>query len=307
MKITLDNRLTRILADNPSEIISHDLISMPESHIHFNWPSLLEYLDLSSSLPSLDGFDVAQPLFDTCIHALSTIKELETIQYLYDSLFTECLNQIKAVPDIHAARLLQSINVSKLKPSYQIVEKTIASSLTHYEDALHEKPSETLHDLILYLAWDRMCICIGRLFDYPCADQIFIQNLDILKKCLLESYLHITEHGRTQPSLYRLLEAFFYLQMREENIEKHSAEEWEMLSKSFKILSDPNKLINFDYIDRGVKEIESEQDAVSYLTIDHADRIDLRITLTKFLIDKIRTEHPEWKYTFLPQHVTFYN
>jgi hypothetical protein len=311
MKIALDNKLTQTLSENPSEILTSPLISDPNNQISFSWPSLLEYLALGSILKELPAFETSEPIFDACVAALCSNNEKEVIFYLYDTIFTECLNQIKGLPQINAHRLLEAINLCRQKTSYQTIKNKISNSLDHYETALLNHPSHIMHDLVLYLAWNQMCVRMSTLFDYPSEDANYIQNLDTLKECLIESFIHITQQGRTSPSFYRLIESLFFYQIREENMQKHTPEEWTMLSQSFPIISSQDRFTDFWYIDAGLKSNdglpmkEHKDDFDSYLTLDTSQRVNSRLALTQFILKKIKADTPLWTYDFQPKNVFF--
>jgi hypothetical protein len=309
MEIVVDNQIIQILVHNVVEMMKTPLLADPHNHINFRWPSLLEYLDLGSLLKNLPAFDPSQPLFNACLTTLCVNEEKETLFYLYDSLFAECLNQIKDLPQINAPFLLRAIKICRLKPSFSEAEKMISSTLRVYETALSENVSRIMHDLILYLAWNRMCVCITRLFDYQSTDPKFIKGLVVLRECLIESYLHITQQGRTSPSLYRLIESLFFYQIREENLQKHTDAEWATLSQSFQILKAQDELADFFYIDDAVVSLDDhkrEPDISElYLTLDAPDRVNSRLALAQYIMDKLKLEVPQWCYSLQPKKIVY--
>ncbi|MBA2728897.1 MAG: hypothetical protein H0U49_12085 [Parachlamydiaceae bacterium] len=311
MEIHLDNKLIRILADNPSELVNNSMISDSQNLLILGWPSFLEYLDLGSILKTLPQLEASEPIFNACLEALCVNEEKEVILYLFDTLFTECLNQIKGLPQINAPYLLQALNTRRQETSFQLSKKATSFSLDQYESALNDHSSNIMHDLVLYLAWDRMCITMSRLFDYPSENSKYIQNLDVLKECLIESFLHITQQGRTSPSVYRLIEALFFYQIREENIQKHTAEEWTLLSQTFPILSSQDKVTDFWYIDAGLvhkndlDNTKHKTNSDCYLTLDSLQRIESRLALAQFIIDKLNTNVPQWDYVFQPKRIIY--
>lgn len=265
-----------------------------------SWPSLLEYLGLGSIFSNLPSFDQSVPLFQACISTLCASEEEEVVFYLYDRLFAENLNQISALPQINSSFLLQIIKEQQQKKSFEI--------LSVYATSLTEKPSETIHDLILYLAWDRMCVCMARLFDYQSKDPKFIRAIDILRGCLIESYQHIAQQGRTNPSLYRMLESLVFYEMREENLENHNDAEWATLSQSFQALSSQDQLLDAHYIDDAVareKGQEIEEEDSEYLISDSPNRINPRLALAHYMTDKLRSEVANWDYVLRPIKINY--
>jgi hypothetical protein len=229
---------------------------------------------------------------------------------VYDRLFIENLNQIKDLPQINASFLLRIIKEQREKRSFLLRKNKLSPSLSAYEAALTKEPAHTMHDLILYLAWDRMCVCMAHLFNHQSLDQTFIKGIEILKECLIESYQHIKQQGRTSPGIFRMLEALFFYQMREENIQKHSESEWTILSQSFLVLKAQNELLDFFYIDDAIvsKNLpEKDNDTSTYLTLDSADMINSRLYLAQNMIAKLKTEIPHWDYVLQPRKVFFLN
>lgn len=306
MKMIVDSRIVKLITSNSDRIRYNESLFNRDNYVSFRWPSLLEYLGHESVLSNLPAFDQNQPLFEACIWTLSTNEETEVLCQLYDLLFAENLNQIKALPQINTSFLLPAIKKQRQKNSLE-VEKMLSPALATYETSLTEKASHTMHDLILYLAWERMCVCMARLFDYQTKDPKFIKGIGVLKECLIESYQHIARQGRTTPGIYRMLEAFLFYQMREENLEKHNAEEWALLCQSFQILKDQDMLADFFYIDDAMipeGELKSEEgDSAYYLTLDSPARVNARLLLAQYLIDKLKAEIRNWDYSLIPKKI----
>lgn len=301
MKVIVDSQIIKRLVHNLSAIVKNPFIADPNNYISFSWPSLLEYLDCGSLLTNLPAFDSTAPLYNASIRTLCVTEEKEVLFYVFDRLFIECLNQIKTLPQINASFLLHAIKESRQKPSFAEAEKLISFTLAAYETALIEKAPHTMHDLILYLAWERMCVWMSRLFDYQSTDPKFIKGLTVLKECLVESYIHISQQGQTSPGAYRLIEALFFYQMREENLQKHTAAAWITLNQSFPILKAQDELADFFYIDDAVVPVEELKTGVDnsayYLTLDSPDRVNSRLALTQYMMDKLKSEVSQWNYS----------
>lgn len=311
MKLVIDNQIVRILAHDATKIVKNPFISNPEHHISFGWPALLEYLGFGSVLSNLPVFDETQPLFVACISTLYANEEREVLFYVYDRLFAENLNQIKALPQINASFLLQAIREKRKKTFSLEVENVLTPALAAKEAALVDSASHTMHDLILYLAWDRMCVCMSHLFNHQSTDPKFVKGIDVLKECLIESYQHISQQGRTSPGLYRMLEALFFYQMRDENLPKHTAEEWTLLSQSFPFLKEQNELADFFYIDDAVSYEEKlttgEEGSECYLTLDSPECVNSRLALANYMVAKLKTEVPDWGYVLRPKKIVYLN
>ena len=299
MKIIIDNKIIKLLVSNPSTITTYPLLADPSNQICFRWSSLLEYLDLGSLFTHLPAFDSTQPIFQACLATLFSHdeNEKESLYYMYDKLFAENLCSIKDLPQIQPSSLLQAIERRKAD---DISETKSAFSLTlnTYEKLIKENPAQTMHNLILYLAWDRMCVCVAQLFDYQSTNAKFINGLINLKECLIESYQHITQQGRAKPSIYRLFETLFFYYMREERLQTHLPEEWAILSQGFQIFKGQEELVDFHYIDDAVfSEIKDTEASECYLSMDSSDRIQVRLAFANIIMNKLKSEVPGWKYS----------
>jgi hypothetical protein len=180
--------------------------------------------------------------------------------------------------------------------------------LAAYESALEERASQTMHDLVLYLAWDRMCVWMARLFDYQSTELKFIKGIEVLKECLIESYQHMTQQG-TSLSIYRMLEALFVYEIRQENLQKHTPEEWTTLSQSFHALTAQEGLVDFFYIDDAVVPEESlkieEESSECYLILDSPDKVNSRLGFAQYMMDKLKSEVPQWNYVLRKKKIVY--
>lgn len=308
MKIIVDSKIIKLFVSNPAKILNNPSLSNESDSIRFRWSSLLEYLELGSIVSDLPVFEQNQPLFEACVSALCANEETEVLLHLYDRLFTENLNQITALPQMNPSFLLQSIKEKRQKKTFLEAKILLSPVLTDYETALTKNPSHTMHDLILYLAWDRMCVWMARIFDYQSTDPKFIKGIRVLRECLIESYQHIAKQGRTTPGIYRMLESFLFYEMREENFEKHTPTEWTILSQSFQALKPQDELLDVYYIDDAVapeSALKAEEESSGYLTLDSPNRIDVRLSLAQYMVDKLKSEAPDWDYILRPQKIVY--
>lgn len=309
MKMIVDNQIVKLFVSNPTKILNNPLLFNSDNHVSFKWPSLLEYLELGSILSNLPAFEQNQPLFEACISTLCANNETDVFFHLYDRLFAETLNQIKALPQLKSSFLLQALKEQRQKKSFLEAKVLLSPVLDAYETSLTEKASHTMHDLILYLAWERMCVCLSRLFDYQSTDPKFIKGIAVLRECLIESYQHIAQQGRTNPSIYRMLESFLFYQMREENLEKHTTAEWALLSQSFQALKAQDDLADFFYIDDAVileRDLKiEEENSECYLTLDPINKINARLSFAIYMLDKLKSEVPNWDYVLHQKKIVF--
>lgn len=309
MKLFIDNIIVKALSHNHKDILSQPLIADIHNEIIFGWPSLLEFLELGNLFKNLAGFDQSQPIFQAYLVTLSAKQEVEVVQYLFDTLFAECLAQIKSLPEINPIFLLDKIKMEQEKSSFQEIEKMLSPTLNYYEISFRENSSQMMHNLILYLAWDRMCVYVSRLFDHPSNDFNFIKNLEVLKNCLIESFQYITQDGRTVPGFYRLAEALFYFYMREENLQKHLEAEWLILNQSVSGFNSQDELADLLYIDQAItlKGSEVEEITECFLTLDSQDKVDIRLLFAIYIMERLQLEFSNWNYTFLKKNIICIN
>lgn len=304
MKISVDNQIVRLFSTDADKILDNAFRKQEGSRMGFTWPSLLEYLGLGDLFSRLPSFSEKNPLFIATVSALCEVENQEDLFYVYDSIFTEMLKQVKSLPEADAAFLLEKIKEKKEKLSFFEMEEVLSPAIAAKELALRETASQAMHDLVLYLAWDRMCVAMARLFDYQSADPKFLRNLKGLKWCLAESYLHISGQGRIKPSFFRLVEAFFYYQMREEHLQLHTESDWELLSQSFAALKKPDELVDVFYIDQELA-LESQRGlkAGCHLTADSPEIVHCRLALAHYTISHLKKEVPQWNYALFSSHI----
>ncbi len=94
MKLFLDRQAVRVLGQNPSKILAHELVVKPGAEIALRWPAFLEYLGLGSLLAGFPAFGPEEPLFTATAKTLASTAEKEVLLYIYDRLFTEALNRL---------------------------------------------------------------------------------------------------------------------------------------------------------------------------------------------------------------------
>ena len=268
-----------------------NILSQDQSFkVIFTWASLLEYIELGEIFETFPKFDEKNVLFSCFLSPIDLSNDV--IIELYDQIFVECLTVIKALPEINASFLSQKI---KQKSATSL----FASSLSYYDRWLIENPYDALHDLILYLAFDRVCVYLTILFEHPSSQ---IHRLEIIQECLIESFQHITKDGKTTPGFFRLVEALYAYQMREENLQRYSDSEWLILCQSVNALKSREALIDLFYIDAAivnVQEIEKKKPLKGF-TIDSLDIVKVRLILAKYMMEKLQREIPGWKYTLFP-------
>ena len=310
MKVYPDNQLVRkfvILNTEAKNLLFEEcqkaLNQKKDNSLQFllGWPALVEYLGVGE-LAFFPKFKNQEKIFSTVVEVLKLDSDKEVIVYLYDQIFVECLTQVKELSISSPQFLMEKIKERQNNPLFCLIEDPFAATLAYYETRLLNNSSDTMHDLTLYLAWDRVCVFLGMLFD---TGSLKIQHgLEILIDCLVESFQHITENGKTIPSLFRLMEALYAFQMKEENLPTYSEEDWEILSKSVMGLQSRNVLSDANYIDAGLAYTQDVNPAIlKFLTFDSEEKVRTRLSLADFILIKLKKEIPGWQYMLRPLEI----
>lgn len=252
----------------------------PNEDIVFSWTTLFHYLNLESIFDAFPKFDST-----SCLEALSAPADTTAIYDLYDNLFKECLIQVKTLEQVDPDFLIEKIRIAK-----ENAPESFRKVLEQFEFSFIHDPQNTMHSLTLYLSWDRFCICLARIFDHQTTNPIFLSHLEILKDCVIESFHHIKQHGRTTPSFVRLMEALFFYEMREERLQTHSEEDWKILNHGFSIFNAPEKLSDFPHTNVG------SAPEMGYFTSASKEKIQGDLALTDYFIRRAREQFPEWSF-----------
>lgn len=311
MKIYPDAKLIeKILSSTPEErqtilnACSKALKNEDKTHLQFllGWTALLEYLDFE---PIFEHFPKLNEnkIFASVVEVLKLEADKEVIVYMYDQIFVECLREVKKLHQVHPKILIDQIHFKRDHPLFPANEDPFSTSLAYYETRSIKEPQAFMHDLVLYLAWDRVCVYLMALFNEP---SLMIKNgLNVMRECLIESFQHITENGKTIPSLFRLVEALYAYMMKEENLQSYSAAEWEILCKSPLALQSIDDLTHASYIDAGLsygKQIDPF--ILKFLTFDDAEKVKARLILTELILNNLQKEIPSWQYVLRPCEIT---
>lgn len=297
MKAFIDNQLLKNINEKffiesckKKYIISSD----EEIEILFDWSSLLEYINLGSLLTTFPSFDEKSIIF-TCLTSPTDLSK-DIVIRLYDQIFIQCLTQIKDLPEIQPDFLLQKIKEKEKNSLF-------SSSLNRYEQSLTKNPSHTLHDLILYLAFDRVCVCIAFLFEQMSSQT---HRIETLRECLIESFQHIKQDGKTSPGFFRFIEALYAYQMREEKLQSYLDPEWTILCQSATVLQPRDTLLDLFYIDAAIKKTqEEEKNTLKVFTLDSPNIIKSKLNLVLYMLEKLQLEVPGWNYTLAPSEIYY--
>lgn len=288
MNTFIDHSLLQKISAGEKQNLLNDPVD-----VTFGWPTFLGYLGLGSLFDAFPKFDEQNQLFVCLTCALASESTKDLMIRIYDQLFVECLTQVKALGEINSAHLL---NLIQTKRSSEKPNSLFLLSLQRNEKALLENPYHTIHDLTLYLAWDRMCVNLATAFDFIYPEIKTTDGLTILKECLLESFQHITEQGKTSPGFFRLVEALFAYEMREENLQLHTDSEWEILCQSSKALRSREHLSDIFYIDAALTK--TPETLLRIYTLDSPDRVN-----SSFSLARLMNKKANWQYIFSPVEV----
>lgn len=284
MKIHIPSDIASLLS---KECYDEPLLKAVSGHdvqLDVRWSSFLHFLGLDHLFFQAPLIDANHMIFKATLDVLSAHKERSELEYVFDSLFAECLRIVKSLKEIDPAFLLQKIDERRSSLPVQLSAK-IAPVLDHYSMLLKDKPYHTMHNLVLLLAWDRMCVLMKGLFDHQSSSKVFACGINVLKECLIESYIHISTQVGCKISLYRLVEALLYYFIREENINSHTDHEWKVFSHGVSILRDEDLFIsNNFYIDDLFAQNELSD---IYLSSELTEIVSNKISLAVCLLKKI--------------------
>jgi hypothetical protein len=264
MKTYLDHCIVR-------KILQGESADFPNGcALTLSWPTLLECLSLGDLLADFPLFNLAS--------SLKPEMSQESLFSLFDELFAEILTLVKNLPQIDRPVLLQRIQEVKIEQFRDPLKK--------YEALFLEQPYETMHDLILYLAWDRVCINLAHLFETAHPD--LNPYLRVLKECLLESFIHITKTGKSTPSFFRLMETFYAFYMREENLQSYSETEWLILCQSSAALKPREELPDVFYIDQARQGSKG-----TIFTTQSAETVQATLSLYTLIVNREKENWPD--------------
>jgi hypothetical protein len=300
MKISIDDQLVRLFLAEPEEWNERVETTDPKYALLLSWSSLLVFLEKEQLFEQLPPFEDTK-LFTATVETLGKEMSEENLFYIYDSLFADILNKVRNCPEVNPSYLLHEIEKRKKRKIPEKLELLIQPALEAKEQFLRESPAHAMHGLILYLSWDRMCIAISKLFDTQSTNPHFLKNLKVLKSCLIESFLHIFKEGRVVPSLYRLVEALFFYQMREEQLQLHTEKEWEILKGSFSVLKGEKELVDTSYIDQALfGPPHKGQERLCHWTPEAPETVQRRMSLVQYVIELLKNETPDWGLELVP-------
>jgi len=271
MKIYIDNEILNHLNDFQDHLNTKTL--------HFNWSTLLTSLKLEQIYKNIPPFTSDHKTFTIFLEWMGRECAEDLVIEIYDQLFIECLTSVKQLPELQYSFLLQKIKIAIGQNS--LIDPPLKVFLAYLE----KEPSFAMHDLILYLAWDRMCIALGIVFEQTLQYDFFLANIAILKKCLIESFIHIKMQGRTNPNFFRLAETIYAYQMREENLQTYPEEEWQILCKMAIALRDREALPNVPYIDQAINS-RSQLTQINAITLDNLEKVKASILLSNYVLTK---------------------
>jgi hypothetical protein len=300
MNIYFDNALIQKITKSPHALtgLMDDIVSKigdgnQKIQLFLNWPTLLEYLELGDLFETFPKFGEHDRFFELAISTLNSNADQELLFHLFDQIFVDCLTQVKELAQIQQPFLLNRVR-TKRESSGNLGKELFGPALKHYEDALINEPYKTMHDLTLYLAWDRMCINLAIIFEHLDESLNFVHGVKVLKDCLIESFQHILTQGKTLPGFFRLMEALYAYQMREEHLQNYNEVDWQILCRSSQVLRPSERLVGAPYIDEAINEnlVLSDSNSITYsvFTMDSLDKIQTELGLACYMIRMIEME-----------------
>lgn len=164
-----------------------------------------------------------------------------------------------------------------------------------------------MHDLILYLAWDRVCVHLAIVFENVDQNPNIRNGLEVLKECLLESFQHITSQGKTLPGFFRLVETLYAYQMREEYLQTYTDSEWLILCEGSRALKPRESLGDLLYIDAAVvhdQELnETPKEFLKMFTLEVVEKVNASLSLADYMIEQLKRDDPRWRYNLRPVEI----
>ena len=291
MPFLLDHKTIRYLKDHP-ELTHHHFSEKKETFL-LNWSSFWGSLEKEELIQEFSFCERGDALFQATITSLLEIQEESDLFYLYDSLFSSCLQKVYSLPWLQLGSFIQEIVDQKKKKKGTWEENLLES----YEKAFRTEGPSKIHDFILSFAWDRFCLLSATLFDFPSQERRFLKNLAKFRDCLIDSYHHIRDQRKSSPSFFRLVNALFYYEVREERIDLHQPQEWEILTQSFPLLLSDDEISSCSYIDFFMQEGKGEK--VQILTVDSLEVVQRKKALSSLFLQKIGIEdHPLFSIDF---------
>jgi len=277
MKVFIDHRLIqKVLASEISEemlldacIKSGFFSKEHKLQMSLTWGSLFEYLELHVLFENYPQFN-QDPFFIIMIAAINENVSAEILMDLYDQLFANCLTEVKGMSQVNAAFLLDKFKNQTTNPLF-----SLSSSM--FKNLIINDPYPVIHELTLYLGFDRMCVSLSAIFEEPKLKNT--EGLKVLMDCLIESFQHITAQGTAPVSMFRLIETFYAYQMRDENLDNHSEADWLTLCKGSECLRPRDQMIDVEYIDQALKN-----EPIIVLTSDSEDKFKASRALADYMI-----------------------
>jgi hypothetical protein len=283
MKIYLDNLSIQKFKNHEIQ----DVAFSNTDDVFFTLANLMGFLDLKYIFDAIAKFDNQNELFQFIVSKAAEDQDPNFLMDLYDQLFAQVLTDVKNLKEVNASFLLQSLSEHENHciPIY-------SKAITYFKQILSDVPKQAIHDLTLYLAFDRMTIAVAELFEQQ---QCKIGSLRIFRNCIIESFQHITKNSKVTLGFFRLMEALYAFDMRNENLDTYSEGDFETLCKSSKVLSDRDRICFIPYVDIALMHM-SEEKEITCLTTDSEEKVELTLVFADFMINKLYQEGIGWEY-----------
>lgn len=287
------NVLAQLKQGNYKDSEFEKLMDSLATEVALDWPALLNLLDADDFVKNFPPFTSQDPLYQQIIIALEAKTHPELLEHLFDQLFVESLNWVRSQTEVDPNYLAEKI---RQKQTLQALGPILSKPLLHNQKLLFGQPYPFIHDLIFFLAWDRVCINLAILFEYPSVAVNVKPGLVILRNCLIESFQHIMAKQETTPSFFRFIEALYAYEMREEHLQSYSDREWITLCESAQALRSREEIIDVSYIDKFIIDRKHFSFSSKVLTMDSSEKVNKSIGLARYMIDKLNSEDQNWHY-----------
>lgn len=301
-RLFVDSELFLFLETSSSEFYTKikDVASLTDGlQLQSGWAAFLNFLGLSPAFEGMAPFTAETPLFSVAIQALNQQVPQDFLIRVYDQIFVDCLTQVKALPFVNAAFLLERLDDVLHERSSG--NSWIAQWALRYKERLTSETSNALHDLTLFLAWDRMCVRCASLFDFHHQD-FLPGELTVFKDCLIESFQHIWAQKRTTPSFYRLMEALYSFYMRDEKLQDYPEDIWQTLCQAATTLKSRDNPYDISYLDNAFSIAEKAPGEEAFaLTLASPEKVRASLKFASYVLSAESLSAASWY--LLPQKI----
>lgn len=300
MRYFVETRLLKLNMPNLKLYLTQLKNKGNKLQLNYYWPTLFGLLEMENLFENFFTLEEDNPLFKAIITALNNPLNADLLMRLYDQIFVECLTHVKNMPQINDLSLIKKIKEHKHLETMQQFNELTAPLFDYYTNYLTHHRCEAMHNLILFLAWDRVCVNLAIIFEHDPSSTSIREGLNLLKACVLESFQHITSQKKSAPSFFRLLETLYADAMRQENLDHHTEAGWKILCQGAALLKPREQLADLFFIDGAIKEVSAqeslEQDSLSFISSRSNEEIEAGVNLANYLNLEVKNWMKDWPY-----------